>query len=101
MKKRRAEYNAPVMGSWYVYLVKCRDGTFYTGITTDIARRLEEHNRGIGARYTRGRRPVKLVYWESLADRSHAATREYALKQLSHAEKASMAGTLRLPRRRT
>ncbi len=71
----------------YVYVVVCSDGTYYTGYTTDVARRVAEHNAGTGARYTRGRRPVELVYVERYADRSDAMRREYAIKQLRRAEK--------------
>jgi putative endonuclease len=73
---------------WYVYLLRCRDGTFYTGVTTDPARRLREHNHGgRGARYTRVRRPVVLAYVETSASRQEACRREYRLRRLSHIEK--------------
>ncbi len=70
--------------AWHVYILRCRDGSYYTGITTDLKRRLREHNsvKG-GARYTRARQPVTLVYSEAVADRSAAACREYRIKQLS------------------
>ncbi len=72
------------MTDWYVYMLRCADGTLYTGITTDLARRVQEHNAGkAGARYTRSRRPVALVYSETVANRSEASQREYAIKQLS------------------
>jgi putative endonuclease len=68
--------------------VRCADGTLYTGITTDVERRLTEHNHGKkSARYTKIRRPVKLVYSEPAANRSTAAQREYVIKQLSRDEK--------------
>lgn len=75
--------------AWHVYIVHCSDGTFYTGIATDVARRIAEHNGEgrAGARYTRARRPVKLVYQEEAEDRSAAGQREYAIKQLSRLEK--------------
>ncbi|HIQ05435.1 MAG TPA: GIY-YIG nuclease family protein [Anaerolineae bacterium] len=73
--------------SFYVYIVECADGTFYTGWTTDLARRVVQHNAGRGARYTRQRRPVQLVYWEEQPNRSAAMHREHALKQWSRPRK--------------
>jgi putative endonuclease len=75
---------------WTVYLARCRDGTLYTGVTTDPARRLAEHNAGCGGAYTRSRMPVILVYWEQAPDRSLALRRERAIKRLSRAEKESL-----------
>lgn len=72
----------------YCYMVECEDGTFYTGWTTDVERRVSEHNAGRGARYTKYRRPVELVYVEELPDRSAAMSREHQLKKLSHHKKA-------------
>jgi len=57
---------------WYVYIMECRDGSFYTGITNDLERRCQQHNEGLGARYTRARRPVVLRYHEQVASRSSA-----------------------------
>jgi putative endonuclease len=74
----------------YVYIVKCKGGTYYTGYTTDIERRIDEHNRGNGAKYTRGRTPVELVYSEQKDSRSRAMKREYAIKQLSRKEKEEL-----------
>ncbi len=69
---------------YYVYIVECADGTLYTGITTDVARRVEEHNTSPkGARYTRNRRPVNLVYQEICQDRSRASKREYEIKKMN------------------
>ncbi|TPW16706.1 MAG: putative endonuclease, partial [Halothiobacillaceae bacterium] len=70
---------------WYVYIVRCSDATFYTGIATDVARRMTEHNQDnqLAARYTRARRPVSLIYCEPFTSRSLAAQREYAIKQLT------------------
>lgn len=73
--------------SWWVYILLCADGTLYTGMTDDIPRRLRAHNTGRGAKYTRGRRPVLLVYQERCAGRSEALRREAALKRLSRREK--------------
>jgi len=74
---------------WFVYMVRCKDGSLYTGITTDIERRIIEHNTSnrLAAAYTRSRRPVVLVYKESYFDRSSALKREYAIKQLSSNDK--------------
>jgi len=75
---------------WYVYILKCSDGTLYTGITTDTIRRLEEHNNGTGARYTRGRSPVKLVYRTGAEDRSEASRLEYQIKKRSRKQKKKL-----------
>ena len=72
---------------WRVYVVECADGSLYTGIARDVASRVEQHNRGTGARYTRGRLPVRLVHVESAADRGAALRREYQIKRMSAAEK--------------
>ena len=80
--------------SWFVYILSCRDQTLYTGITTDPARRLLEHNSAkTGARYTRGRRPVILVHLESYPSRSAASKREHAIKRMSAARKNHLIGT--------
>jgi len=73
---------------WYVYILECSDKTFYTGITNELKRRVEEHNSSkLGAKYTRGRRPVKLVYSLRKKDKSTAAKEEYKIKKLSRQEK--------------
>ena len=72
---------------WYLYVLRCGDGTFYTGITTDVERRLEEHRQGRGAKYTRGRGPLELEYQEECGTHSEALKREYAVKQLTREEK--------------
>lgn len=74
----------------YVYILKCSDGTFYTGWTTDIEARVNTHNSGSGAKYTRGRRPVSLVYYEELPDRSAALKREAAIKRLPRKKKLEL-----------
>jgi len=78
--------------TWKVYMLRCVDNTLYTGITTDLERRVEEHNSDNkkGARYTRVRRPVSLVYQENCDSRSHASSREYQLKKLSRADKLKL-----------
>ena len=73
--------------TWFVYILKCRDGTLYTGITNDLERRLTAHNSGKGANYTRARRPVRVVYHEPVADKSAALRREHAIKKLSRTAK--------------
>jgi len=78
------------MSQWYVYMVRCADGSLYTGIAKDPARRLAEHNAGRGAKYTRGRLPVTLVYREAVANRGAALKREYAIKQLTAARKRDL-----------
>jgi predicted GIY-YIG superfamily endonuclease len=77
--------------TWTVYLARCRDGSFYTGITTDPERRLEQHNKGLGAAYTRSRLPVTLVYREAAGSRSQALRRELAIKSLTRAAKEALA----------
>jgi putative endonuclease len=73
---------------YYLYLLKCRDGTIYTGITTDVNRRVEEHNNSkLGAKYTRGRRPVKLLFKMALVNRSEALKAESEWKKLNHGQK--------------
>ena len=74
----------------FVYMVECADGTLYTGWTTDLAKRLATHNAGRGARYTRGRRPVRLLYWEALPDRGSAQRRESAIRRLSRDAKLQL-----------
>lgn len=74
----------------YVYILKCSDNTLYTGWTTDINKRLKCHNKGNGAKYTRCRLPVELVYFEKYEDKSSALKREYAIKQLSREKKLSL-----------
>ncbi|WP_294966655.1 GIY-YIG nuclease family protein [Sulfurimonas sp.] len=77
--------------SYFVYILECSDNTLYTGISTDIDRRLDEHNNSDkGAKYTKIRRPVKLVYTEEQDDRSSASKREYAIKKLKRKEKLEL-----------
>ena len=80
--------------TWYLYIVECRDGTLYTGITDNIQRRMDEHNSGKGAKYTRGRGPVKLCYSEECPGHSAALKREYAVKQLTRSQKQMLIGKL-------
>jgi putative endonuclease len=75
---------------FYCYILECSDGSFYTGWTTDPERRLTQHNRGTGARYTRSRRPVRLVYMEEQPDKSAALKRERAIKALPRTKKQKL-----------
>jgi len=81
-KKRKKKASA-----WVLYVLKCRDNTLYTGITSDISRRINQHNNGTASRYTRSRLPVKLIFSEPCRNRSQALKKEYAMKQLSRKEK--------------
>ena len=74
----------------YTYIVKCSDGTFYTGWTNDLTRRVEAHNQGRGAKYTKARRPVTLIYYETFETKEEAMKREYAIKRLSRKEKEEL-----------
>lgn len=76
--------------SWFVYMLRCADGSLYTGVSTDIERRLAEHNSGRGAKYTRGRSPVSLVYQEHCHDRGEALRREAAIRRLSRSDKLAL-----------
>jgi putative endonuclease len=85
LKKRKASTG------WTVYILRCADGSLYTGITRDITRRVGEHNsNGLAARYTRARRPVVLVYREAARTRSSACRREYRIKQMTRSDKLSL-----------
>lgn len=78
------------MSTWSVYLLECSDKTFYVGISTDVDKRLANHNAGLGAKYTRGRLPVVCVWREEAASESVARKREYELKQWSRAQKKAL-----------
>lgn len=73
--------------NWRCYILECADGTFYTGITNDLAKRLAAHNDGSASKYTRSRLPVRVVYFEAHPDRASASRREIAIKRLSRATK--------------
>ena len=75
---------------WYLYILRCKDGSLYTGITTDVEKRLEAHQSGKGAKYTRGRGPLALVYKEEYGDHSEALKRELEVKALTRAEKLKL-----------
>lgn len=80
------------IGSYYVYIVKCKGGTYYTGITNDLEKRIGAHNTGCGAKYLRGKTPVKLVYAKKYRNYKLAADEERRIKTLTHAEKKALAG---------
>ena len=73
--------------TWTVYILECVDGTYYTGIAADLKRRINEHQRGVGARYTKGRAPVRLMYQEIYSNRSDATKREIKIKHLKKEKK--------------
>lgn len=87
-------------GCWVVYVLRCDDGTLYTGITNNLPRRLEKHNAGTASRYTRSRLPAVLVYQEAQPSRSLALKRELAIKALSRQEKETLIGTAAKIKRR-
>jgi len=79
------------MKDWYVYMVRCSDGSLYTGIAKDVEKRVAEHNsEKTGAKYTKSRRPVRLVYREAVASRSEASRRELAIKRLNKKQKEAL-----------
>ena len=78
---------------WYLYILRCADDTLYTGITTDVEKRLEAHRSGKGAKYTRGRGPLELVYRECCASHSEALKREVQIKRMSRQEKQNLIKT--------
>lgn len=80
-------------GMNYVYLLRCNDGSLYCGWTTDLEKRLAQHNRGLGAKYTRSRLPVALVYSEAYADRHKALSREWYIKRMSREAKMRLIHT--------
>jgi len=82
------------MKKWYVYVVECADGSLYTGITTEVQRRILEHNYSFkAAKYTRSRRPVRLVYKKEFANRSEASKEEYRIKRLTRQKKLELIST--------
>ena len=79
------------MNKWYVYIVECADGSLYTGITTDVKRRLLEHNYSFkAAKYTRSRRPVRMIWSKEVSNRSEASAEEYRIKRLSRKKKLEL-----------
>ncbi|PHR26419.1 MAG: hypothetical protein COA36_12150 [Desulfotalea sp.] len=86
---KTAEESSPT--KWFTYIVECSDSTYYTGVTTNLKRRINEHNNSVkGAKYTRYRQPVTLVYYEETESRQLACRREYAIKQMRVAQKRAL-----------
>lgn len=83
----------PATGRWLVYMLRCRDGSLYTGITNNLARRLAAHAAGRASRYTRSRLPVALAYREPQPTKSRALKREWAIKRLTRVQKEALTGT--------
>jgi putative endonuclease len=99
---KRGVVNVPrAKAEWWVYLLKCRDGTLYTGITTDAERRLAQHNAGTASKYTRSRRPVSMVYREPAKNHGAALKREIAIKKLTRTAKDALVASQRRRRRPT
>jgi len=82
--------SGPTSSEWYVYVVRCVDTTLYTGIARDLQARINQHNTGRGAKYTRSRRPVTLVYQEAAADRGAALRREHEIKRMAPQAKRTL-----------
>jgi putative endonuclease len=95
----KAKARAKVKTAWWVYILLCHDGTLYTGITTDLERRLSQHNAGTASKYTRSRRPVTLVYRESAKSHGTALRRELAIKKLTRDAKDALIATQRTRKR--
>ena len=89
-KKDRSSSAKPSVSRWFVYIVRCGDGSLYTSITKDVSRRCKQHNAGTASRYTRSRRPLKLVYQEVRRNQSSALKREVAIKAMTRQGKLAM-----------
>lgn len=89
------------MSNWYVYLVRCSDDSYYTGITTNVERRINQHNLGTGAKYTRSRTPVELEECKKFSNRSEASIEEARIKKLNRSDKESLIGEWRVERLRS
>ena len=85
-----ADYISSMKKSWWVYIVRCKDDTLYTGCTNNVSERIEKHNAGKGAKYTKARRPVKLNYFEKTTTLSKALKREIAIKKLTRQKKEQL-----------
>lgn len=94
MMQEKAAGRKVASGKWFLYILRCKDGSFYTGITNDLQRRLKMHNEGRASRYTRSRRPVKLVYQEVCNNRAQALARECAVKTFSRKKKEELIADL-------
>jgi putative endonuclease len=89
-KKSEEGINVDALHKWWVYILGCADGSLYTGITNDVPRRVQQHEAGTGAKYTRRRGPFTILYLEPLTDRSSASKREIAIKRLNREAKDKM-----------
>jgi predicted GIY-YIG superfamily endonuclease len=89
-RQRKKARKEPAGDTWFVYLLRCADGSLYTGITKDVDRRCRQHNDGTASRYTRSRRPIRLVYHEARPSRSAALKREVAIKALPRRAKMAL-----------
>ncbi|MBI1825141.1 MAG: GIY-YIG nuclease family protein [Planctomycetes bacterium] len=90
MSKSKKKIKAAKVDAWFVYILRCSDGSLYTGVATDVKRRSKQHNAGTASRYTRSRLPVRVNYQEPLASRSLALKREWAVKAMTRLEKESL-----------
>jgi putative endonuclease len=90
VKEEQSDFSASDGAAWFLYILRCGDGSLYTGVTTDIDRRLKMHQEGKASRYTRTHRPVELVYREECGSRSQALTRECAVKSLPRERKEDL-----------
>lgn len=81
----------------YTYMLECKDGTYYIGYTNDLEKRIKAHNEGKGAKYTKGRGPVKLVYYEEYEDKNTAMRREWEMKQLTRTQKEMLSKSKSIP----
>lgn len=88
--RRRERRKLSMKEAWYLYILECSDATYYTGIAKDISARLEKHNAGKGAKYTKSRGPARVVYYEELEDHKAALKREVVVKRLSRTQKKSL-----------
>lgn len=97
-RRKNVSVNVPANADWQVYIIECADSSLYTGVARDLDSRIEQHNSGNGAKYTRGRVPVRLLYCEAHPDRGSAQSREAIIKRLSRSEKLNLiANTSRKP----
>ena len=90
---RTIEFQTNDSTAWYVYIVRCRDGTYYTGCANDVCRRIDRHNRGLGAKYVRGRAPVRVVYSQAYGSRGDALRAEILIKKLTRKDKEQLIRT--------
>jgi Predicted endonuclease containing a URI domain len=97
-EKRTTKFVEGFLSMPYTYLLQCADGSYYTGWTTDLEARLKIHNAGKGAKYTRSRLPVQLIYWEESADRCEAQRREAAIRKLNRKQKERLIDNSKLQR---